>query len=106
VLCITEGSSTLSIWISKIEDGKRIKVLQLGKEIWELPELFKLFESWLNSGSDSIDENLEWIADIGFSPRDGANGGGPIISTEIMRECIAKNIAIYLSEYDDREYNT
>ncbi len=93
----------MSIWISKIEDGKRSGVLQLGKEVWDLPELFKLFENWLKSDSDSLDESLEWIADIGFSPRQDASGGGPIISTAIMRICVAKNISIYLSEYNDKD---
>ena len=93
----------MSIWISKIENGKRNGVLQLGKESWDLPELFKLFESWLLSEDLDIDTNFDWIADIGFSPREGANGGGPIVSQEIMKACIANNISIYLSEYNDQE---
>lgn len=93
----------MSIWISKIEDGKRNGVLQIGKESWDLPELFKLFEGWLFSDNFEMNTQFEWVADIGFSPREGANGGGPIISREVMQACIAKNISIYLSEYNDQE---
>ena len=93
----------MSIWIRKIEDGKRNGVLQIGKDCWELPKLFKLFESWLFSEEINIDTKFEWIADIGFSPREGANGGGPIISKKIMEACLSNNISIYLSEYNDQE---
>lgn len=95
----------MSISISKIENGERKGVFQLGKDCWSLPELFKLFENWLFSGEFDIDPKFEWIADIGFSPREGACGGGPIISKEVMEVCISNNISIYLSEYDDREYS-
>jgi hypothetical protein len=93
----------LSIWISKLEDGKREGVLKLGEDSWELPELFKLFEHWLLNDSNDLSSNVQWIADIGFSPRAGANGGGPIISLDLMQSCIDKNISIYLSEYGDRD---
>ena len=93
----------MSIWISKIENGKRNRVLQIGKENWDLPELFRLFEHWLLSEELDLDASVEWIVDIGFSPREGANGGGPIISQKIMKACISNNISIYLSEYNDRE---
>jgi len=93
----------LSIWISTIENGQRSGVLKLGEESWELPALFKIFENWLLNDTATLDSKFEWIADIGFSPREGANGGGPIISQEIMKACIDKNISIYLSEYNDKE---
>ncbi len=93
----------MSIWISKLENGTRTGIINIGKDIDELPELFTLFKDWLLNDSKDIDNNFEWIADIGFSQREGASGGGPMITTDIMKICIDKNISIYLSEYDTRE---
>jgi len=93
----------MSISISKIEGDKRHSILKLGSDSWALPELFKIFENWLMNESGDIDPQFEWIVDIGFSPREGASGGGPIISKTIMKKCIEKNISIYLSEYADQK---
>lgn len=93
----------MSISISQLEDNKRIAFLQLGSDIWDLPSLFKVFEQWLASLDSNWQSDIRWIADIGFSPRDGACGGGPIISRQIMQICIDRNIEIYLSEYNDSD---
>lgn len=93
----------MSIWISKIENGTREGVLKLAGDTWELPKLFNEFETWLMNAGQELDPSFQWVVDIGFSPREGASGGGPIISTEIMKQCVEKNIAIYLSEYDGSE---
>ena len=90
----------MSIYISKVEDGNRFEKFHLGKDEWELPKLFKEFENWLSNNVDSIEQG-SWIADIGFSPREGACGGGPVISTEIMASCLKIDMAIYLSEYGE-----
>jgi hypothetical protein len=92
------GCAELSIYIWKVENGARVKKFHLAKEQWELPELFKVFELWLNEVGASL-EHGEWVADFGFSPRVGANGGGPIISTALMAKCLNIGISIYLSEY-------
>lgn len=88
----------MSIYISKIENGNRLEKFHIGKDEWELPELFKEFEKWLSDNVGTIEPG-EWIADIGFSPRKGASGGGPIISTEVMSSCLKIGMAIYLSQY-------
>ena len=37
----------MSIWISKVENGVRERVIRLADDSWELPKLFEVFESWL-----------------------------------------------------------
>ena len=44
---------------------------------------------------------FKWIADVGFSPRVDACGGGPILKVELMQKCVDLNIEIYLSEYTE-----
>ncbi|WP_161804170.1 hypothetical protein [Pseudoalteromonas sp. P1-25] len=41
------------------------------------------------------------MADFGFSPRNDACGGGPILKVELMQKCVDLNMEIYLSEYTD-----
>jgi len=104
VLCASIGvQGQMSIRISKLKGSTRIGVFHLAEDSWDLPKLFSIFEAWLQTETTSLDPTVQWIADIGFSPREGANGGGPIISTQMMQLCIKRNIAIYLSEYNDLE---
>ena len=90
----------MSIYISKVENGERLEIYHLAKDEWELPSLFKEFEVWLNTHSSELAQG-NWIADIGFSPRQEACGGGPIITKEIMSICLSKGIEIFLSEYGE-----
>lgn len=90
----------MSIYISKVLDGERKEKYHLAKDEWELPALFKEFEAWLSDTAHTLEAG-EWIADIGFSPREGACGGGPIISTSTMAICVKIGLAIYLSEYGE-----
>ena len=89
----------MAIWIRKVVGEKSENYLKLAEDEWGLPVQFEVFEMWLKSGADDLDSSYQWIADIGFSPRDGASGGGPIISLEIMEICLSKRITIFLSEY-------
>lgn len=95
----------MSIWIRKITGNKSENFLKLGKDVWDLRDLYILFESWVTKEGPNLNSREGWIADIGFSPRAGASGGGPILTPEVMKICVEKNISIYLSEYDDREEN-
>ena len=93
----------MSIWIRKITGDCAENHLKLGEDRWDLPSLFTVFESWLLEHSDTLEQGEGWVADIGFNPREGACGGGPIISIAIMEKCLHINMSIYLSEYDSRE---
>lgn len=93
----------MSIWIRKIFGDKSENYLKLAEDDWDLRSQFKTFESWLKSGANALEADAQWIADIGFSPRYGACGGGPVISSEVMKICLDKKITIYLSEYDSSD---
>lgn len=95
----------MSIWIRKVVGEASENHLKLAEGCWDLRELFKEFEAWALESAPHLDPGDGWIADIGFSPREGANGGGPILSPQIMGVCVENGISIYLSEYDDREEN-
>ncbi len=90
----------MSIYISKIEKGERIQAFHIAENEWALPMLFIEFERWVKEESNQLEPG-EWIADIGFSPRTSANGGGPIISKELMSSCVKIGLSIYLSEYSE-----
>jgi hypothetical protein len=93
----------VSIWIRRITGDRADNFLKLGDDLWDLPSLFTLFESWLIENSETLDQGEGWIADIGFNPREGACGGGPIISIPVMEKCLKLKMSIFLSEYDNRE---
>ena len=93
----------LSIRVRKIVGDSSENVISLGADSWDLRELFTIFEEWLITNGASLEAGDGWIVDVGFSPRRGASGGGPIISPNIMSLCVEKRISIYLSEYDDSD---
>ncbi|WP_444891819.1 hypothetical protein ACJJIE_11875 [Microbulbifer sp. TRSA001] len=89
----------MAIWIRKVVGQKSKNYLKLAKDDWNLISQFEAFESWLKTDAEDLDPNHEWIADIGFCPRDSASGGGPVITQEIMEICLSRRITIFLSEY-------
>jgi hypothetical protein len=95
----------LSIWVRKIVGDKSENQIKLADGCWDLGDLFKELERWILDSASDLESADGWIADVGFSPRKGANGGGPILSPGVMKICVEKDISIYLSEYDDRDEN-
>ena len=91
----------MAIWIRKINPEDKENYLKLAVDDWNLISQFEIFEKWLKTEAANLELGNEWIVDIGFSPREGALGGGPIISKEIMELCLKNNITIYLSEYGE-----
>ena len=73
--------------------------IKLAPNDWNLMSQFEVFEEWLRSNNGQLVSEEGWVVDIGFSPRENATGGGPVISKEIMKLCLKNNIEIYLSEY-------
>ncbi len=91
----------MSLYIRRVTGDRSEKYAHLAKDSWNLRELVSALEKWLNNEADNLPSNSKWIADIGFSPRDNACGGGPILRTELMQKCIDIDMEIYLSEYTD-----
>ena len=86
---------------SKIgEKGTPLEVLCDGE--WELPAQVSALEEWLLKNKDKIPKGT-YVADIGFSPRKNALGGGPIITTKAMECMLHIGMELYLSEYPSTE---
>ncbi|WNO10630.1 hypothetical protein [Teredinibacter sp. KSP-S5-2] len=94
----------MSIYICRVENGRKKAKFHLATEEWALPALFRVFEDWLENESDSLDDEnrvVEWIVDIGFVARENVCGNGPTISPRLMQTCVNHNISIHLAEYGD-----
>ena len=88
----------MSIYIKRESDNETIT--KLAKESWELPYQIEILESWLLENQNKISPS-SYIADIGFSMRKNACGGGAILSVKAMSIMSNLGIKLYLSEYPD-----
>ncbi len=65
---------------------------------WEMPEQIEALEKWLKDNKNKLKPG-KYIADIGYSPREGACGGGSVLTTEAMEIMVKMGMDLYLSEY-------
>ena len=80
------------------EGDKGVDLGSLCRDTWEMPEQIETLEKWLKENKDKIKPG-KYIADIGYSPREGASGGGTAITTEAMNIMVNMGMELYLSEY-------
>ena len=81
------------------EEGQKGKSLgDICKGEWEISMQIEALEVWLRENSSKLPKG-NYVADIGFSPREGALGGGAILSTESMGLMVSIGMNLYLSEY-------
>lgn len=66
--------------------------------IWELPDQIAALEEWLKTNSSIAPDR--YVADIGYSVRKGASGGGGILTLEMMQRLLAIGMEVYFSEYN------
>ena len=66
---------------------------------WDLRKQIEALEQWLLAHGSELDTLSQWVADVGFTVRPNATGGGPPIGRKLMQMCVASNLEIYLSEY-------
>lgn len=85
--------------IRKIVDERFENHAEIEPEEWRLREQVEALEAWLSEHSGELDPEYEWVADIGFTVREDAFGGGPPITRKLMQMCVDANLEIYLSEY-------
>ncbi len=85
--------------IRKIVEGRFENHAEVAGDEWRLRQLIEALEGWLSEHAAELDPEYEWVADIGFSVREDARGGGPPITRKLMRMCLDANIEIWLSEY-------
>lgn len=82
------------------EDDSQGKIAWLCDDCWRLPNQVEALERWLVENKDSL-KHGDYVADIGFSVRQDAGGGGAVISPEMMRTMADLGMSLYLSEYRD-----
>ncbi len=68
---------------------------------WRLPDQLEAFEKWLVENK-SIQKG-SYSADIGFSPREDAFGGGGVVSLKSMEIMLSIGMELWLSEYPELE---
>jgi len=74
------------------------KLASLCDDCWELPtQVFEL-EKWLDENKNKINPD-EYVADIGFTQRDDASGGGAALSPDSMGIMAKAGMSLFLSEY-------
>lgn len=77
--------------------------LDLAREEWYLPQQIAVLEEWLQANEGALDPSFAWVADVGFTGRPDASGGGPILSRAFMERCVRANLEIWLSEYRESD---
>jgi len=81
------------------EDKKGKELDWLCDESWRLPDQLEAFEKWLHKNA-TLPKGL-YAADIAFSPRDDAFGGGGVVSLSSMSIMLSIGMELYLSEYPE-----
>ncbi|MEM9597878.1 MAG: hypothetical protein AAGD06_26660 [Acidobacteriota bacterium] len=81
----------------KTEQGPR-RIDWLCDDEWNLIPQLEALGRWLRTQGAELKPGDYW-ADVGFSPRPGAAGGGGLVSLDMMRTLIEIGMSLYLSEY-------
>ena len=74
------------------------KLAYLCEDNWRLPDQVDALEEWLRQNASGIVAG-RYVADIGFTLREDASGGGAAISPEMMRTMAERGMSLFLSEY-------
>ena len=83
-------------------DKPREEVAWLCDGKWGLPEQIHFLQKWLKKNHKKLEKG-PYVADIGFSPRPDAAGGGAVLTVEAMRVMAAIDMELHLSEYPEFE---
>ena len=86
------------------KDNPRDEVAWLCAGDWSLARQVSALEAWLRDGGKKL-LGGQYIADIGFTMRSDASGGGAAMSPETLRAMADLGIWLFLSEYpsDDED---
>jgi len=70
-----------------------------------LPALIPALEDWLRENRGKLKPG-SYVADVGFSAREDATGGGPVLSPAMLRTMSDLGMWLYLSEYNSSDEET
>ncbi len=88
---------------TKVYNETNLEVLaRLCEDSWNLSAQIEELENWLKDNQDSI-SNGKYIADVGFSARKKAFGGGAVLTPEAMSIMSKLGMQLFLSEYANVE---
>ncbi len=84
----------------KITDSPRVieTVGGVGEGDWELPSQITELENWLSVHHKELSKG-SYVADIGFTLREGACGGGAIMTRQLIAILNEVGMEVYFSEY-------
>jgi hypothetical protein len=88
----------MPISITRIINGSVEKIAWLCDGEWELPRQIDELKKWLLENRTKLNKG-NYVADVGYSPREDACGGGAVLSIQAMRIMVAVDMELYLSEY-------
>ncbi len=80
------------------EGDRGISIGHLCEEAWDMPTQITALECWLKKNRNKIIKG-SYVADVGYSPREGALGGGVALTIDTMNIMVAIGMELYLSEY-------
>ncbi|MBA4149254.1 MAG: hypothetical protein H0X66_14160 [Verrucomicrobia bacterium] len=80
------------------EGQENERIAWLCDDNWRLRDQAEALEAWLIENRDTLRPD-NYVADIGFAPREDASGGGAALSHEMMRAMADFGISLFLSEY-------
>ena len=89
----------MPVVIRRVVDDRFENYSEIAPGSWDLRTQIEALEEWLSTNPDELDPSNQWVADVGFTVRLDATGGGPPISRKLMEMCVTSNLEIYLSEY-------
>ncbi|HCY87795.1 MAG TPA: hypothetical protein DHV36_21850 [Desulfobacteraceae bacterium] len=84
------------------ENSDRNQIDWICDDDWELPSQVFELENWLIKNKANLKAG-PYIADIGFTVRKDASGGGGILSLKMIEILHKIKMEIFLSEYIDDE---
>jgi hypothetical protein len=86
---------------SNAKEGDKGHALEwLCDDEWEMPTQIEALENWLIENQDKLSKG-SYVADIGFSPRPGAAGGGAVLTKQTMEIMVSIGMELCLSEYPE-----
>lgn len=80
------------------EKATRQEITWLCGDDFELTNQLVELRKWVLSFGINLEPG-EYSVDIGFSPREGAAGGGEFISVDVLKVLAAKGMTLRFSEY-------
>ena len=88
---------------SNVKENERGEfIAELCGEHWEMPIQIDALEVWLLKEGHAYPKGI-YTADLGYSPREGACGGGTVLKCKAMKIMVSIGMDLYLSEYPAHE---